>query len=81
MSKRRIVDLRSQEAPLLNVASYGRHGPGHWPLTKAQIEHISRTVRRVPEVIVKVSGGARSVRGVGAHGLHRPGGARRGADR
>jgi len=42
----RIVDLRDQN-PLLDIASYGRRGPGHRPLSKAEIEHISRTVRRV----------------------------------
>ena len=67
MSKRRIVDLRERGAPLLDVASYGRRGARQRPLTKAEIEHISRTVRRVPEVMVKVSGGARTVRGVAAH--------------
>lgn len=67
MSKRRIVDLREREVPLLDVASYGRRGPGHRPPSKAEIEHVSRTVRRVPEVMVKVSGGARTVRGVAAH--------------
>ena len=66
MPKRRIVDIRS-EVPLLDVASYGRRGPGHRPLSKTEIAHISRTVRRVPEVMVKVSGGARTVRGVGQH--------------
>jgi len=67
MSKRRIIDLRETQSPLLDVASYGRRGPAHWALTRLEIEHVSRTVRRVPEVIVKVSGGARSVRGVAAH--------------
>jgi hypothetical protein len=67
MSKRSIVDLRQRGAPLLDVASYGRRGPRQQPLTKAELEHISRTVRRVPEVVVKVSGGARTVRGVAAH--------------
>lgn len=66
MPKRRVVDLRT-EAPLLDVASYGRRGPGHRPLSKAEIAHISRTVRRVPEVMIKVSGGARTLRGVGQH--------------
>lgn len=65
MSKRRIVDLR--EVPLLDVVSYGRRGPGHRPLSKADIAHVSRTARRVPEVMVKVSGGARTVRGVAQH--------------
>ena len=66
MPKRRIVDLREAQ-PLLNIASYGRRGPGHRPLSKAEIAHISRTVRRTPEVVVKVSGGARSLRGVAQH--------------
>jgi MobA/VirD2-like, nuclease domain len=66
MPKRRIVDLREGPEPLLNVASYGRCGPEHRP-SKAEIVHISRTVRRVPEVVVKVSGGARSLRGVAQH--------------
>jgi hypothetical protein len=63
---RRLVDLGRQE-PLLNVASYGRRGPGHRPLTRAQVEHVSRTVRRVPEVMIKISGGAHTVSGVRAH--------------
>jgi hypothetical protein len=52
---------------LLDVVSYGRCGPGHRPLSKAEVAHISRTVRRTPEVLVKVSGGARSLRGVAQH--------------
>ena len=67
MPKRRIVDFRGSPEPLLNVASYGRRGPEHRPPSKAKIAHISWTVRRVPEVVVKVSGGARSLRGVGQH--------------
>ena len=43
MSKRRIVDLREKEVPLLDVVSYGRRGPDPRPLTKVEIEHISRT--------------------------------------
>lgn len=65
MPKRRIVDLR--EIPLLDVASYGRRGPGQRALSKSEIAHVSRTVRRVPEVMIKVSGGARTVRGVAQH--------------
>ena len=63
---KRTVDLR-EEKPLLDIASYGRRGPGHRPLSKAEIDHISRTVRRVPEVMIKVSGGARTLRGVEDH--------------
>ena len=64
--KRRILDLREQ-APLLDVVSYGRRGPGHRPLTKPELAHVSRTVRRAPEVVIKVSGGARTFRGVQQH--------------
>lgn len=63
---KRIVDLRDQN-PLLDIASYGRRGPGYRQLSKAEIEHISRTVHRVPEVMIKVSGGARTLRGVEDH--------------
>jgi hypothetical protein len=41
--------------PLLDVVSYGRGGPGSGGgLTYAQVEQIRRTVRRTPEVMVKV---------------------------
>lgn len=41
--------------PLLDIASYARRGPGRRDrLTSEEIAHISRTVRRVPEVVVKV---------------------------
>ena len=59
---KRVVDLRDHR-PLLDVASYGRRGPGDRSLTKAEAEHVSRTVRRVSEVMIKVSGGARTLRG------------------
>jgi len=66
MPKRRIVDIRN-EVPLLDIASYGRSAKGHRSPTEAEVAHVSRTVRRVPEVMVKVSGGARSLRGVAQH--------------
>ncbi len=64
--KRRTVRLpRSDEfGMLLDIVSYGRGGKS---LTPAQKEHIDRTVRRIPEVMVKVSGGARTVAGVERH--------------
>jgi len=42
--------------PLLNLASYARGGPSETSgrLTPAQVEHIRRTVQRVPEAVVKV---------------------------
>jgi type IV secretory pathway VirD2 relaxase len=63
---KRLVDLRSQK-PLLDIASYGRRGPGHRPVNPADIAHAYRTARGVPEVMIKVSGGARTIRGVATH--------------
>lgn len=60
---KRIIDLRSQ-VPLLDIVSYAR---GRGPLTHEQRAYIARTVRRVPEVMVKVSGGARTLAGVERH--------------
>jgi hypothetical protein len=62
--KKRTIDLQGSARPLLDVVSHGRGGQ---PLTPAQKEHIALTVRRTAEVMVKVSGGARTVRGVGKH--------------
>jgi type IV secretory pathway VirD2 relaxase len=64
--KKRIIDLREEAGAtaLLDIVSYGRGGK---PLTPAQKELIALTVRRVPEVMVKVSGGARTVAGVEQH--------------
>jgi type IV secretory pathway VirD2 relaxase len=62
--KKRIIDLRDDATPLLDIVSYGRGGKS---LTPTQKEHIARTVRRVSEVMVKVSGGARTVAGVERH--------------
>jgi hypothetical protein len=54
MSKR-IFQTREGE-PLMDVVSYGRGGPRGTTgrLTSAQVEQIQRTVRRAPEVVVKV---------------------------
>ncbi len=63
--KKRIIDLREGGSdPLLDIVSYGRGGR---PFTPDQKELIARTVRRVPEVMVKVSGGARTIAGVEQH--------------
>ena len=62
--KKRVVDLR-QQIPLLDIVSYGRRGQGRF--TAAQIDQIARTVNRAPEVMVKVSGGAHTLRGVATH--------------
>ena len=62
-----LVDLRDQR-PLLDIVSYGRRGPGNGhTFTFAERDCISRTVRGVPEVMIKVSGGGTSVGAVAAH--------------
>jgi hypothetical protein len=64
---KRLVDLRDGR-PLLDIVSYGRRGPGNGrTFTSAERDHISRTVRGVPEVMIKVSGGGTSVGAVAAH--------------
>ena len=51
---------------MLDILSLGRAAPsGHF--TPAQIEQIRRTVRRVPEVMLKVTGGGSRVGAVAAH--------------
>jgi len=54
--RKRVLDLRT-ERPLLDVASFGRRGP-EARLTPSEVASIARTARRVPEVMIKVSGGA-----------------------
>jgi hypothetical protein len=55
--------------PSLDLVSYGRGGPGgSGRLSPAQIDHIRRTVQRVPEVMVKVlSSGSSNLKAVGGH--------------
>jgi hypothetical protein len=50
---KRTFRIREDE-PLLDVVSYGRGGPAGAQLTPAQVQQIRRTVRRAPEVVVKV---------------------------
>jgi hypothetical protein len=58
----------SDGRPFLDLFSHGRHGPrGPGDFTTAQIEQIRRTVRRAPEVLVKVTGGGRRIGAVAAH--------------
>jgi type IV secretory pathway VirD2 relaxase len=63
--KKHLVDLGGRQTPILDIVSLGRAAPRS--LTPAQRELIVRTVNRSPEVIVKVSGGARTLTGVGKH--------------
>src|SRR2546430_5844694 len=60
-SPRRLIDLGAK--PLLDIASYARRGPGRRDhLSQDEIELISRTVRRTPEVMVKVLRDRKSTR-------------------
>jgi hypothetical protein len=64
MRRRPVIDLRDQK-PIFDVVSLGRHEIGR--RDQLAIGQIARTVRRVPEVVIKVSGGARTLRGLGKH--------------
>jgi Relaxase/Mobilisation nuclease domain len=61
---KRIVDLSFGEEPLLDIGAYARGSRVVTPIRRLQI---ALTVHRAPEVMVKVSGGARTVVGVGQH--------------
>jgi hypothetical protein len=65
---RRPIRVQGNDRPLLDIFSAGRAG-SHSQLhfDHAQIEQIARTVRRTPEVMVKVTGGGRSGGAVSAH--------------
>lgn len=65
---KRLIDL-GDARPLLDIASYARRGPGRRDhLSHDEIELITRTVRRTPEVMVKVlSRGGQDLKSVGRH--------------
>jgi hypothetical protein len=54
------------EAPLLDIVSLARRGP-NGRLSPQEVDLVVRTLRRTPEVMVKVSGGATSISGALAH--------------
>ena len=61
------IVLGSQK-PLFDLQSFARPGTARRDhFSRAQIEQLIRTVSRVPEVMVKVSGGAKSPGGVIKH--------------
>jgi type IV secretory pathway VirD2 relaxase len=65
---RRPFRLPPGEPPFLELASLGRSGPrGTTRFSPAQIEQIQRTIRRTPEVIVKVTAGGTNPGAVAAH--------------
>src|SRR5271165_4569796 len=58
----------SNGSPFLDLFSKGRAGPQECSrFSSAQIEQIRRTVRRAPEVMVKVTDGGRTADAVAAH--------------
>ena len=65
---KRAFRISGERQPALDLVSYGRRGAGR-PIrfTSEQIAQIARTVHRAPEVMVKVSGGAKTTQGVAAH--------------
>ena len=68
MPKRVVSVPRMLGQESLDLVSHGRRGPGSSScLTPDQVEQVARTVRKTPEVVVKVSGGARDVGGAKAH--------------
>ena len=65
---RRAFQVPTDGPASLDVVPHARRGPrASTRLTVAQIEQIRRTVRRTPEVMVKVTGGGRNVGAVAAH--------------
>ena len=65
---RRVFRVPREGTASFDIASYGRGGPkmpGRFSV--AQIAHISRTISRTPEVMVKVTGGGKSRGAVAAH--------------
>ena len=69
MPKRKVVAVpRTAGQQTFEFVSYGRKGPsGARRLSPGQMEQVARTVAKTPEVMVKVSGGARDAGGAQAH--------------
>src|SRR5579885_493567 len=61
--------IRFDGQPLLDISSYARRGPGRRDhLSPAEIERVARTVRRTPEVMIKVlSRGGQDLKAVRRH--------------
>jgi len=64
---KRLIEIHG--TPILDLTSYARPGPGRRDrLSAAEIDHITRTARRVPEVVVKVlTHGRQDLKGVQRH--------------
>jgi hypothetical protein len=58
----------ARSKPLFDLISLARRGPGRDHFTRDEVTHISRTVRRTPEVMVKVLGrGGQNLKSVLGH--------------
>src|SRR3954447_7625617 len=68
MPKRMLKIANSGRLAELDIVSYGRRGR-HTPLqfNAGQLDQIARTVRGVPEVMIKISGGGKNPGAVQAH--------------
>jgi hypothetical protein len=65
---KRLVRLPSDGPPLFDIVSHGWVAPGMpGRFSRAQIDQIARTVRHIPEVMVKVTGGGTRSGAVAAH--------------
>jgi hypothetical protein len=65
---RRPIRIQANDRPLLDIFSFGRGGPqSRLHFSPTQIDQIARTVRRTPEVMVKVTGGGTAAGAVSAH--------------
>jgi len=68
MPRRAVESRGSAGAPWFDIVSHGRRGPGKAiQFSRSQLNKIALTVRRAPEVMVKVSGGGRTTGAVAAH--------------
>jgi Relaxase/Mobilisation nuclease domain len=64
---KRLIRLPGGASPILDIHSLGRIAFLGGRFSPAQVEQIARTVRRVPEVMLKVTGGGTKVGAVKAH--------------
>jgi Relaxase/Mobilisation nuclease domain len=66
--RKRVVTLTGPGRPAFEIISYGRGGPATPDrFSPAMLRQIARTVRYVPEVMVKVTGGGTTISAVSAH--------------
>jgi hypothetical protein len=66
--RKRVVNLTGPSRPSFEIISYGRAGPSTpGRFSPAVLRQIARTVRHVPEVMVKVTGGGTKISAVSAH--------------